>query len=110
MSSFKIGSRDVGGHHPCYLIAEVAQAHEGSLGVAHSYIDAAADCGVDAIKLQTYTPETMTLNQSKGDFMIKNGLWKGKSLYKLYEEAHTPLEWHNEIFKYSRKLKLLLPC
>lgn len=54
ISGFKIGSRNVGGHHPCYLIAEVAQAHEGSLGVAHSYIDAAADCGADAVKFQTH--------------------------------------------------------
>ena len=81
--------------------------HNGSLKRALQTVLKAKESGADAIKLQTYTPQTMTLNKSKDDFMIKDGLWKGKSLFDLYKEAHTPLEWHKEIFKYAKKLKLI---
>ena len=107
LKKIKIGNKLIGSGEKPFIVAELSANHNGSLKRALETVLKAKQCGADAIKLQTYTPETMTLNQSKGDFMIKNGLWKGKSLYKLYEEAHTPLEWHNEIFKYSRKLKLI---
>jgi N-acetylneuraminate synthase len=83
--------------------------HNHSLDRAIKIVEAAAAAGADAVKLQTYTPETMTLNIAEGDFSIddKNSLWKGKSLYELYEEAYTPWEWHKPIFDRCKELGMI---
>lgn len=82
-----------------FIIAELSANHGGSLELALKTIKAAKRAGADAIKLQTYTPDSLTLNSRKDDFMIKGGLWDGANLYELYAQAQTPREWHGELFK-----------
>lgn len=96
----KIGNRFIGNKHQPFIIAEMSGNHNQSLERALEIVDAAAKSGAHALKIQTYTAETMTLNLSEGEFYIqdKNSLWKGRSLYELYQEAHTPWEWHGPIF------------
>lgn len=95
----KLGKREIGLNQKPYVIAEMSGNHNQSLEKALAIVDAAADTGVDALKIQTYTPDTMTLNISEGEFFIedKKSLWKGRSLYDLYAEAMTPWEWHQPI-------------
>lgn len=109
MNEIVIGSRKVGAKHPPFIIAEMSGNHNQSIERALEIVKAAADSGADAIKIQTYTAETMTLNISEGEFFIedKNSLWKGKSLYELYEEAHTPWDWHKQIFDYAKELGII---
>ena len=91
-----------------FIIAELSANHNGSLEIAKKTIEAAKRAGADAIKLQTYTADTLTLNCLKEDFIIKGGtLWDGKSLYDLYKDAFTPWEWHKELFEYSEKIGLI---
>jgi len=100
----KIGNFDLS-NDGVYIIAEVSANHNGDLQKALDTIKAAKDIGANAIKLQTYTADTMTLNCKKDDFIVKGGtLWDNKSLYELYEWAHTPWEWHVELFEYARKI------
>lgn len=88
-----------------YIIAELSANHGGKIGIAKDTIKAAKECGANAIKLQTYTADTLTLNCDKDDFIIKGGtLWDNKKLYDLYKEAYLPWEWHEELFAYARKL------
>lgn len=102
----KIGDFDLQ-HDGVFIIAELSANHNGSLQTALDTIKAAKECGANAIKLQTYRADTLTLNCKKEDFMIEGGtLWDGKSLYELYEEAYTPWEWHQELFQYARSLDL----
>ena len=84
-----------------FIIAEMSGNHNQSLGRALAIVDAAADAGVDAVKIQTYTADTMTIDIDTGEFFIsdKDSLWKGETLYHLYEKAHTPWEWHKAIFE-----------
>jgi len=90
-----------------YIIAELSANHNGSLEIALKSIKAAKEAGANAIKLQTYTADTMTLNSTKEDFIVKGGtLWDGQSLYSLYKEAYTPWEWHKELFNYAKKLNI----
>jgi len=90
-----------------FIIAELSANHNGSLQTALDTIKAAKECGADAIKLQTYTADTITLNSKKDDFMIDGGtLWDGKNLYELYKEAYTPWEWHKELFEYARSIDI----
>jgi pseudaminic acid synthase len=100
----KIGKFDT--DKKVFIIAELSANHKQSLKIAKDTIYAAKEAGADAIKLQTYTPEWMTIDYKKDDFIIKGGLWDGRSLYELYKEAMTPLEWHKELFDYARSLKL----
>lgn len=95
----KLGSRYVGDNHPPFIIAEMSGNHNQSLEKALEIVDEAAKAGADALKIQTYKPETMTLDLAEGEFFIKDSksLWKGKSLYELYGEAMTPWEWHKPI-------------
>lgn len=96
-----IGSRPVGPGQRPYLIAEMSGNHNHDLGRALAIVDAAAESGADAIKLQTYTADTMTLNLRAPGFVIEdpNSLWHGRQLYELYEEAHTPWDWHGPIME-----------
>ncbi len=88
-----------------YIIAELSANHNGSLQIALDTIKAAKECGANAIKLQTYTADTLTLNCRNEDFMVSGGtLWDGKNLYELYEWAYTPWEWHKELFEYARSI------
>ena len=91
---------------PPFLIAEISANHCGSLSLAKKLIKSAKLYGADAVKLQTYTSETMTINSSNKKFIVKNGLWKGYKLWDLYEEAHTPLDWHRELFRYAKVIKI----
>ena len=88
----------IGEGAPTFIIAEVSANHQGSLSRAKKIVQAAIDAGADAIKLQSYTPDTMTIDSTKEEFMIRNNeLWEGKNLYELYKEAQTPWEWHEEL-------------
>ncbi|MFW3372865.1 pseudaminic acid synthase [Aliarcobacter butzleri] len=90
-----------------FIIAELSANHNGSLQTALDSIKTAKECGANAIKLQTYTADTLTLNSRNEDFMISGGtLWDGKNLYELYQEAYTPWEWHKELFDYARSLDI----
>jgi len=101
----KIADREIGRHAPPFVIAEMSGNHNHSLDRALAIVDAAADTGAHALKIQTYTADTMTLDLTEGDFFIrdKNSLWKGESLYNLYGQAYTPWEWHAAIFEHARK-------
>ena len=98
--TINIGTRPVGQGHPPFVIAEMSGNHNQSLERALEIVDAAAQAGAHALKIQTYTADTMTLDLEEGEFFISdpNSLWKGTSLYKLYQEAYTPWEWHKPIF------------
>lgn len=98
-----IDGRPVGSGHPPYVIAEMSANHNGRLETAFELIDAAQHAGADAIKIQTYRPDTITLPSDGPDFQIADGLWAGRTLYELYEWAHTPWEWHAPMFQHARK-------
>lgn len=105
----KIGESLVGLEYPPFIIAEMSGNHNQSLERALAIVEAAAKAGAHALKLQTYTPDTMTLDISKGEFLVGgDSLWVGKSLYQLYREAHTPWEWHEHIFKRARECGLVV--
>jgi pseudaminic acid synthase len=89
------------------IIAELSANHNGSLETALKTIKAASSAGADAIKLQTYTPDTITLDSDKDDFKIKGTIWSGMNLYKLYGEAYTPWEWHEKLFEAAKKEGLI---
>lgn len=99
-----IDGREISSRAQPYIIAELSANHNGSIAKAKASIKAAKDAGAHAIKLQTYTPDTMTINCDKSDFMIRGGLWDGFKLYDLYASAHTPYEWHQELFTYAKSL------
>jgi pseudaminic acid synthase len=99
----QIDGRVIGPEQPPFIIAELSANHNGSIERAFETIDAAKRCGADAIKLQTYTADTMTIDCDGPDFMIKGGLWDGYKLYDLYKWAETPYEWHEALFKHAQK-------
>ncbi|HUC92019.1 MAG TPA: pseudaminic acid synthase [Paenibacillus sp.] len=105
----RIADRLVGKGHKPFLIAEMSGNHNHSLERALAIVDAAAEAGADALKLQTYTADTMTLDIHEGDFFISDAdnPWQGASLYKLYQEAYTPWEWHEPIFERCRERGLI---
>ena len=91
-----------------FLIAEISANHCGNFNLAKKLINCAKQSNVDAVKLQTYTADTMTIKSNKKYFKIKNGLWKGYNLWELYNEAHTPLKWHKALFDYGKKLGVIV--
>lgn len=99
-----IAGRRISQEDPPYVIAEVSANHNGHLDVALRLIEEAKKSGADAVKLQTYTADTITLNADTEDFQIRGGLWDGKTLYQLYQEAHMPWEWHEPLFEHARKV------
>ncbi|HLP21162.1 MAG TPA: pseudaminic acid synthase [Chitinophagales bacterium] len=105
LANIKIGNITIGDAFKPFVIAEMSGNHNQSLERAMSIIDAAAASGAHAVKLQTYTPETMTINAAGGLFEINDpaSLWKGRNLYDLYKEAHTPWEWHKPLFERAKK-------
>jgi len=104
MNEFSIGGRLIGQDQPPFVIAEMSGNHNQSLARALEIVDAAAQAGAHALKIQTYTADAMTLDLDRGEFMIEDpaSLWAGKSLHKLYQEAYTPWEWHAPIFERCR--------
>lgn len=99
MPHVTIAGRKIGPGEPPYIICELSGNHNGSLDRALELIEAAAGTGCDAIKIQSYTPDTITINCDGPGFVIKGGLWDGRTLYDLYNEAHTPFEWHEAMFR-----------
>ena len=103
-SKIVIAGREISRSQSPYIIAELSANHNGKLDTALKIIEEAAKAGADAVKLQTYRPDTITLNSDADEFRIKGGLWDGRTLYELYEEAHMPWEWHKPLFEHAKKI------
>ncbi|WP_231757162.1 pseudaminic acid synthase [Microbulbifer elongatus] len=106
--SINIAGREVSVENRPYIIAELSANHNGSLDTALKIVTEAKRAGADAIKLQTYRPDTITLNSNAKDFQISGGLWDGRTLYELYQEAHMPWEWHAPLFELARELGITM--
>lgn len=103
-----ISGRAIGSDHPPYLIAEMSANHNGELANAFRIIEEAKKAGADAVKIQTYRPDTITLDCDSEEFQIHGGLWDGWTLYRLYEWAQTPWDWHKPLFEFARKIGITL--
>lgn len=108
MFDIDIAGRAIGPAHAPYVIAEMSANHNGSIENAFRIIEHAKQAGADAVKLQTYTADTITLNSDSEDFQIKGGLWDGRTLYDLYQEAAMPWEWHKPLFEHARKVGITI--
>lgn len=109
MNNFiEIDGRKIGPDHSPYIIAELSANHNGNIENAFRIIEEAKKAGADAIKLQTYRPDTITIDCDKEDFQIKGGLWDGRTLYELYEWAHTPWEWHQALFEKAKEVGITI--
>lgn len=103
-----INGRKVGAQHPPYIVCELSANHNGNLERALKMIEVAAATGADAIKIQTYTPDTLTIDSEVGDFKIDGGPWGGRTLYDLYRQTYTPYEWHPQLFARAREIGITL--
>lgn len=103
-ATISIAGRKIGPDHPPYVIAEMSGNHNGDIGRAFRIIEMAKQAGADAVKLQTYRADTITIDADGPEFRIEGGLWAGRRLYDLYDEAHTPWEWHAPIFEHARRI------
>ena len=101
---FAIAGRKIGPGNPPYIVAELSANHNGDIDHAIAIVKAAKTAGADAIKLQTYTADTMTIDCDAPDFRIEGGLWDGKHLYELYQMASTPWDWHEKLFAVGREI------
>ena len=99
-----IDGRPIGPDHQPYIVAEMSGNHNGDINRAFRILDAAKAAGADAVKIQTYRADTITIDHDGPEFIVKGGLWDGRRLYDLYEEAHTPWEWHKPIFERARRI------
>lgn len=106
--SITINGREIGSAAPPYVIAELSANHNGKLETALRIIGEAKRAGADAVKLQTYKPETITLESDGEEFLIRGGLWDGRTLFDLYREAHMPWEWHKPLFEHARELDITI--
>ena len=104
MNKFEINNRIIGPNYPTYIIAEISANHNQDYNCAIKLIEAAYQSGADAIKLQTYRADTITIDCNKEDFKIKEGLWCGQTLFQLYQKAYTPWEWHKDLKEYANNL------
>jgi len=106
--SITIAGRTISADNEPYIIAEMSANHNGDLNQAFRIIEAAKKSGADAVKIQTYTADTITLDCDLPDFQITEGLWAGRTLYELYQWAHTPWDWHKPLFEHARKLDITI--
>jgi len=103
-----INGREISKNFPPYIVAEISGNHNGKIESALELIEIAKESGADAVKIQTYTPDTMTINSSREEFQIRKGPWKGHSLYDLYKWAHTPWDWHEKLFMKAKEVGITL--
>jgi len=103
-----INGRRIGLDYFPYVIAEMSANHNGSIENAFKIVDMAKKSGADAVKMQTYTPDTLTIDSDLPDFQLTDGLWAGQSLYQLYQQAYTPWDWHKPIFEYAKKIGITI--
>lgn len=108
MQYISINKRKIGEGYPPYIIAEMSANHNGSIENAYKIIENAKKCGANAVKIQTYKPDTITIRSDFEDFKINKGLWKGKTLHELYDWAHTPWNWHKDLFEYANKIGITM--
>lgn len=104
----EINGKRVGPSYPPYIVAELSANHNGDIKKAFETIESAKKCGADAIKIQTYTPDTMTIDCDNKDFQVNGGLWDGYKLYDLYQWAHTPFEWHQALFEKAKEVGITI--
>lgn len=106
--AFPIAGKWIGTGHGPFIIAEMSGNHNGDIARAYAIADAAKAAGADALKMQSYTADTITIKSDSPDFMIDSGPWAGRTLHDLYESAHTPWNWHPQLFEYCKKIGLTL--
>lgn len=103
-----IDGKKIGPDFPPYIIAELSANHNGDINRAFEILEMAKRCGADAIKIQTYTQDTLTIDCDKPEFKVKGGLWDGRTLYDLYTEAHMPWDWHKPLFEKAKELGITI--